>query len=483
MKISMNGQLQFRAIVIVIAAAFAGCSEARQGMEGHKDALAVAEGYKLTIEHAADLLAAASEEIAPTELGVIDRLVDLWVGYTVLGVEYTRPNQYAGLDLDPITRFSKQQELAWQLRDDVLEQHQVPDDSLMRELYLSEQPFTRVMAYHILISVRAGATEAEVDSLRRLAESIRERAVAGESFEELARTYSEDPGSASRGGRLGWMRRGRLVPEIDGIMFDLEPGEISEVIETRFGFDIVMVTERDVPEFETVRERYKEELLQRRVPAVEQAFIDSVTAAADIEIAPASIDLVRFSAFAPRLTRLGSAERSATLVRFRGGEITFGEWADFVTRGAPNTKAAFAISDTLAVAEMLRSLAMNEILANAALERGHSLSQFVLDSITNVARGELRLAAMSSGFRRARFEQGEDVPTAVDRALNMLFVQQRGPRDFDRVSPTLKRKPSIVIYPHRFPLALERLRELRASMEEGGAEEGETESTEAGTKS
>lgn len=74
--------------------------------------------------------------------------------------------------------------------------------------------------------------------------SIRARILKGERFSTLARIYSEDPGSATKGGELGFMGRGDLVPEFEAAAFALKEGEISEVIETEYGFHIIQLIER-----------------------------------------------------------------------------------------------------------------------------------------------------------------------------------------------------------------------------------------------
>lgn len=66
----------------------------------------------------------------------------------------------------------------------------------------------------------------------------------GADFAELARKHSEDPGSAVRGGELGWAARGSFVPEFEGAAYKLDPGEISPIIETEFGFHILTLVGR-----------------------------------------------------------------------------------------------------------------------------------------------------------------------------------------------------------------------------------------------
>ncbi len=66
----------------------------------------------------------------------------------------------------------------------------------------------------------------------------------GADFAELAKKYSQDPGSASSGGDLGWAKRGQFVPEFEHAVYDLKPGEISGIVESQFGLHIIQLIER-----------------------------------------------------------------------------------------------------------------------------------------------------------------------------------------------------------------------------------------------
>ncbi len=92
---------------------------------------------------------------------------------------------------------------------------------------------------HILVQIEA--SPAAVKTAEEKAEGILERLKKGEAFAELAQEFSEDPGSASRGGDLGVMQRGDLVPEFEEVAFGLEPGEISEIVRSRFGLHIIQL--------------------------------------------------------------------------------------------------------------------------------------------------------------------------------------------------------------------------------------------------
>lgn len=95
---------------------------------------------------------------------------------------------------------------------------------------------------HILMSVEPSA--AAVAAARQKIEELKSRLDKGEDFVELARQFSEDPGSASKGGDLGLMQRGDLVKEFEEVAFALNPGEISDIVRTRFGFHIIQLIKR-----------------------------------------------------------------------------------------------------------------------------------------------------------------------------------------------------------------------------------------------
>lgn len=100
----------------------------------------------------------------------------------------------------------------------------------------------QVKVRHILIKAEAKETEATAKA-RKKAESIRDEAVKGKDFAQLAKQYSEDPGTKDRGGDLGYVTRGQLVPEFEQEAFSLKVGEISKVVQTPYGFHILKVDE------------------------------------------------------------------------------------------------------------------------------------------------------------------------------------------------------------------------------------------------
>lgn len=98
-----------------------------------------------------------------------------------------------------------------------------------------------VRARHILVSTRDQLTEEEA---RKKAEDLLARLREGADFEELAREHSDDPGSAAQGGDLGFFGRGKMVPEFERVAFSQREGQISDLVQTAFGFHIIQTLEK-----------------------------------------------------------------------------------------------------------------------------------------------------------------------------------------------------------------------------------------------
>src|SRR3954465_2881199 len=102
---------------------------------------------------------------------------------------------------------------------------------------------------HILIKTPLSGPDGKVDEkgaaeAQRRAEDLLKQVKSGANFEELAKKYSEDPGSAKQGGSLGWIGRGQTVPEFEKTAYSLPKGQISDLIKSSYGFHIIRVDDK-----------------------------------------------------------------------------------------------------------------------------------------------------------------------------------------------------------------------------------------------
>jgi peptidyl-prolyl cis-trans isomerase D len=292
-----------------------------------------------------------------------------------------------------------------------------PKDGEIAEYYElhKEDRFTepeQVRARHILVKVPADASAEVKAAARKKAEGLLAAVKGGADFATLARKSSDDPGSAAKGGDLGLFPRGRMAPEFEAAAFALEPGGVSDVVETSFGFHVIKVEEHrpggpkplDQVRDEIVETLKKERAFElarqeaeaaRRKVARGTPFAEAVAGRTLEETPPfaAGADVPgvgRVKAFGDSAFALGAGEVSDLI-----------ETDDAIYLLAPFDRVE---AHTPALADV-----RDRVLADVRRERGEAAAR---------ERGEKLLArARESGLEKAAAEAGADVQTtgAFDR--------------------------------------------------------------------
>ena len=137
----------------------------------------------------------------------------------------------------------------------------------------------QVKARHILIKVPSGASDEEKKKLREKAEKILKEIKSGADFAEMARKYSEDEATKDKGGDLGWFGRGRMVKEFEDVAFSLKPGQVSDVVETVYGYHIIKVEDKKperIKPLEEVRDEIRGKLAKETAAQLARALADEL---------------------------------------------------------------------------------------------------------------------------------------------------------------------------------------------------------------
>lgn len=152
-------------------------------------------------------------------------------------------------------------------------------DQELRELYSKDKTLSEeVRIRHILISTEdaplksraAGHPALPEPEARKKLEEIRERILAGADFAEMAKQYSEDTATAASGGDMGVIQRDKVVPPIVNAAYALEPGQVSDIISTPSGVEIIKVEDKHTKSFEEVKPALETQLRQSKASEIVQ---------------------------------------------------------------------------------------------------------------------------------------------------------------------------------------------------------------------
>jgi peptidyl-prolyl cis-trans isomerase D len=195
----------------------------------------------------------------------------------------------------------------------------------------------RVHVEHILFMTVSKTTDAEIEEVRKKAEDVLKQVKKGGKFEDLAKKYSEDPGSKDKGGDLSWITQGQTVPEFEKTAFTLSPGQVSDLVKTQYGFHIIKVLEKETAHtkpFDEVRDSLRPRLLLEQADKLASDTADKLSAAIRQSNKVSLDDLASqyhltlnetrpISATDPLLELANSQEAKDAIFRLKAGEVSF----------------------------------------------------------------------------------------------------------------------------------------------------------------
>jgi peptidyl-prolyl cis-trans isomerase C len=176
------------------------------------------------------------------------------------------------------------------LKREIIQKTEVPDNEVKTYYDTHTDEFKNpemMRARHILFLAEPAATDEEKKSVYEKAADTLKKIKAGEDFAKLATDLSGDPGSKAKGGDLGFIARGKTVKPFEDALFSLKPGEISGVVETKFGYHIIKAEEKkeaSVEPYDAAKEKIRVKLIQEHSKVAVTEFIDKAMKDAKAEI-------------------------------------------------------------------------------------------------------------------------------------------------------------------------------------------------------
>ncbi len=376
-----------------------------------------------TVAAAAALL--APDTVLPAKPEAIRALANLWIDYTVLARAAMADTTLSQVDVSPLVNDLVAQQMITALRDSVISVEPIGGDELQQR-YRREGSGSLVRARQILLTWPDDPTQAQKDSVRRIADDLRARIVdGGGDFAALAREHSQDPGSAGRGGEMGVIRRGQMLPSMDSALFSLQQGEVSHPVDSPYGLHILQVEERLSPTLA----QFRADLMNRRAAKAESVFVAGLEARASPEILEGAEQRVRDLARNYRAP-LSRGEEERPLLKYQGGSVTEGEVLWYLQSQPPETRVQVAASHDKSIADrILRAVEHRELLQAEARRRGWSAPQGARERVAATARHNLVEAARQLGLLHVEVapdqQPGHAVQVAVSGLLSDMLTGRR----------------------------------------------------------
>ena len=152
--------------------------------------------------------------------------------------------------------------------------------------YTSKTAKEKVRASHVLFAIPPGTPAEQEKTVKQRADRILKLLRGGADFVKTAKQFSDDP-SASMGGDLGWFRRGDMVAAFEKSAFGLKEGQMSDLVRTRFGYHIILVTGRDQdgpPHLDKVSGEIRTKLMRERRASAIRGWLDDLRRRSHVEI-------------------------------------------------------------------------------------------------------------------------------------------------------------------------------------------------------
>lgn len=315
-------------------------------------------------------------------------------------------------------------------------------------------------ARHILIQLDEGANAEAVTAAEKTLLDLRERAEKGESFAELAREYSQDPGSAQEGGDLGFFGKGIMDPAFEQAAFALNEGEVSQPVRSAFGVHLILleaIRPSETKSFEAVRGELLAELRRDRA---EQLYYDKADALSNLTYEhPDTLELAA-QELGLEIKTTGLFARNAGKGIAADPKVNGAAFSEEVLLRGNNSEALEVGKNHLVVLrlnehqpEMVRPLdevkdaVVNILTRNKARAKADEVAAMQRDRLVAGEEPEVVAQALNVEWQRVEITRIDTQidPLIIDKAFSMLRPEEGKPRA-DQAQTSNGDKALIVLY-------------------------------------
>ena len=306
---------RFSVAAVALTLTLTACGSLKDAMSAHSNVAAKAVGHELTVDQLASLMGTTQ---APLRRDVINAVVDAWVDSHLAA--------QAAVDNDTLTDPKIADVAMWAAIDNVKAKKwydlvskswPAADSNAAEALYNNGGVLA---ASHILL-VTQGMNDSAKAAVKKKAVALRAQATAA-NFADLAKKNSQDPGSKIKGGSLGTFPKGAMVQQFEQGVLATKPGEISQVVESPYGYHIIRR-----PTFAEVKPEIVQASKQLQMQAAESTYLATLEKTHELKIKPGTEATVRAATQDPK----AHMEDKTVLATTDIGDFTAAKLAKWVT--------------------------------------------------------------------------------------------------------------------------------------------------------